>query len=355
MPGRPTQPGLPNRPPEGIDLSGRVAIYRHSDRVVYNVRNRYILKRTSYSSHNSEAATHEYIGRNSTVPVPYVYAEWLSSDRRYHFLLEARVPGYTLADCWRELSLNAKLNIAQQVVRYMVQLSDLASSTQMETVSGKRLPNNCFNPRPQDPRGTLRGRWTTDDEIFENEFYPSLRRAGLRRETISMIKRTMPRANGRFVLTHCDLYVGNVMVDPARGVVTGIIDWESGGFWPEWFQYARITHGCSDDDGEWKYMLSRLCRHFIQDAEHGRVWYDMVGSFVYDPNSAQARAWLRLLVRYLQGQASVDDLDNYQSVGVEGTENQPQQSWRSRAPSGMLNNRGGRGVEGYYSTAFGRR
>jgi hypothetical protein len=340
---------LPTKPPSGIDLRDCREIYRHGSRRVYDVRGRYILKRTRYSKDNSEVATHKYIGRNSNVPVPYVYGEWTCPDRKYHYILEGRVSGYTLADCWHVLSFEAKISIARQVARYMASLARLSPSNRMETVSGKRRMNNCFNPRPRDARGYLAERYSTDREIFDNEFKPSLQAAGVPRETIRLIKETMPRVNGRMVLTHCDLYVGNVMVDPDRALVTGIIDWESGGFWPEWFQYARITHGCSDDDGEWKYYLSMLSKAWIKDAEHGRVWYDMVTNFMYDPNDAKARAWLRLLMLYLEGRATTDDLDNYKNVVVVSTGYS-----RWAAPEGMLNNRGGRGVEGYYSMAFSR-
>ncbi|KAK4122098.1 hypothetical protein N657DRAFT_634932 [Parathielavia appendiculata] len=324
MPISSTRCGLLTTPPLGIDLSdrNRKEIYLHTDRVIEKVGNRYILKTTGNT---------------------------LSPNRRHHNILEGRVPGYTLADCWQELSLGAKLDIAQEIVNYMLQLSRF-TNWRMETVSGKRLPNNCFNPRPRDSRGYLSGRWSTDDDIFNNEFYPSLRRAGLSRETIRRIRRTMAPCWGQMVLTHCDLFVGNVMVDPKRGVITGIIDWKSGGYWPEWFQYARITHGCSKDDGEWKWMLSRASRDYIRHAEHGRVWWGMVQTFLYEPDSAEAMVWLGLLLGYLNGRVSRATLERYQGIG-EHLREQTQQ--RNRDMARMLSNRGGRGVEGYYSTVLG--
>ncbi|KAK4099525.1 hypothetical protein N658DRAFT_508569 [Parathielavia hyrcaniae] len=311
-----TRSGLPTRGPPGIDLSdrNRQTIYRHADRVVEKVGSRYILKTTSNTVNNSEAATHNFITRNTTVPVPKVYGEWLSSLRRKHNILEGRIWGFTLADCWKDLPLHARLNVAQEVAGHMRELARF-THTRMESVSGKRLPNNCFNPRPRDPRGYLSGRWSDDDDIFNNEFYIPLRRAGVSRATVAKIRRTMPPCRGELVLTHCDLFVGNVMVDPARGVVTGIIDWESGGYWPGWFQYARITQGCSDDDGEWKFLLSRMCRDDIRHAEHGRVWWHMVQTFLYEPDSAEAMVWLGLLLGHIDGRVSRATLHRYQNIG----------------------------------------
>lgn len=46
-----------------------------------------------------------------------------------------------------------------------------------------------------------------------------------------------PRADvkGDFVFCHNDLGQHNVIVDPATLKIKAIIDWEFGGFWPEWF------------------------------------------------------------------------------------------------------------------------
>jgi hypothetical protein len=41
---------------------------------------------------------------------------------------------------------------------------------------------------------------------------------------------------GDFVFCHNDLGQHNVLVDPKTLKITAIIDWEFGGFWPEWFE-----------------------------------------------------------------------------------------------------------------------
>lgn len=53
--------------------------------------------------------------------------------------------------------------------------------------------------------------------------------------------------SGRFVLTHGDLSARNIMVKD--GKITGIIDWEYSGFFPEYMEYALATviHDCIED------------------------------------------------------------------------------------------------------------
>lgn len=48
--------------------------------------------------------------------------------------------------------------------------------------------------------------------------------------------RPRPDVKGDFVFCHNDLGQHNVIVDPSTLKIKAIIDWEFGGFWPEWFE-----------------------------------------------------------------------------------------------------------------------
>ncbi|KAL2131170.1 hypothetical protein VTI74DRAFT_5457 [Chaetomium olivicolor] len=330
-------------PPSRIDFSQWTLIYDHGDRKVWKLKDELIIKRVRWFI-NSEAVTHKFITENTTVPAPPVYSEWLSPDHYYHYLLEGCIEGVTLADCWSQLTSKERISIARQVATYMAKLGRFKGAA-MQSISGEPLPNNNFIPN--NPRSYL-GRWRTDEEIFANEFYPALRRAGVDKDIITALRDTMPPCKGRLALTHCDLYVGNIMVDPLRARVTALIDWESCGFWPEWFQYARITHGCNRDDGEWKFILSKVMQEIIPFADHGRVWYDAVHSFMYIPDSLQAKAWLRLLEKYLRGEVGLSVLEKYHEMDVEKARD------KVLMDRAMLNAHGERGIGGYYSTVLGR-
>jgi aminoglycoside phosphotransferase len=312
---------VPSRPPSWFSLRDGIIIYQHGSRIVWKIRNDLILKRVLADPHLSEAATHDFLRSETSLPVPRVYAEWLSLDQRYHYLLESQIPGVSLLSCWTRLSTATKLQLARTVTAYMTQLTRFRSP-RMQSVSGTRLPNNLF--APDDPTNTtrrrehLRGRWASDTALFEAEFLPPLTAAGVPRSLVRSLRRTMPPCVSQLMFTHCDLYLGNVMVDPARGTVTAVIDWESAGFWPAWFQYARVTHGCNDEDTQWKYMLGRLMRDAIPYAEQGRVWWDAVHTLVVRPDSAAAREWVGLLVRYAKGEERIEALRAYQGLTGEG-------------------------------------
>jgi hypothetical protein len=336
---------LPNRPPTNFDFSGSKVIYHHGNRKVYKIREEYILKRVPFDI-NSEAATHRFVQSSGTsTPVPYIYDEWLSEDRKQHYILEGRIAGETVGDAWPRLSTAAKHSAARQVVTYMERLAQFRSD-RLESVAHRRVITNNFVPKPLTTH--LAGKWRTDAEIFHHEFRPALTQAGVSPSTMTLLQRTMPPCAGQLVFTHGDLYVGNVMVNPATAEITAIIDWESAGFWPAWFQYARITDGCTPVDGEWKALLSALMRNKIPHAEHGRVWWCAVQELLYDRDSGKGRAWVSLLGQYLRGEAV--DLGRYKEVEVERST-----GWFGTASRAVerFNGRRGRGAASYYSTALG--
>lgn len=43
--------------------------------------------------------------------------------------------------------------------------------------------------------------------------------------------------------THADLAPPNILVDPKEGKITGIIDWEFGGWYPEYWEYTKMYYG----------------------------------------------------------------------------------------------------------------
>lgn len=52
--------------------------------------------------------------------------------------------------------------------------------------------------------------------------------------------------------THADLHPTNILID--RGRLSGIIDWECAGYFPEYWESTRAIHGVEDDEPREKMM-----------------------------------------------------------------------------------------------------
>lgn len=73
-----------------------------------------------------------------------------------------------------------------------------------------------------------------------------------------LAERTKRRAMGKksderpFVLTHGDLCPRNIIVQGTT--ITGLVDWERSGFFPEWAEYVFAWLGCVGDESEQRWL-----------------------------------------------------------------------------------------------------
>lgn len=51
-----------------------------------------------------------------------------------------------------------------------------------------------------------------------------------------------PEGVYRVCFTHADLDPRNILVDPKDGKITGIVDWEFGGWYPEYWEYTKMFY-----------------------------------------------------------------------------------------------------------------
>lgn len=59
-----------------------------------------------------------------------------------------------------------------------------------------------------------------------------------RPELAAEYRRQLPDESA-VVFAHADVSCENILVDFASGRVTGVLDWEMAGFWPEWWEYRK--------------------------------------------------------------------------------------------------------------------
>lgn len=64
--------------------------------------------------------------------------------------------------------------------------------------------------------------------------------------------------------THADIGHDHIFVEPQTGNVTGIIDWEMAGFWPEWWEYQKALY-VSPQHTRWLINLVRSILPPYQD------------------------------------------------------------------------------------------
>lgn len=69
------------------------------------------------------------------------------------------------------------------------------------------------------------------------------------------------RTNHRIVLSHCDLTPRNILVKDGR--ITGLVDWEDSGWYPEYWEYVKFFQRPADND--WKQYAEDIFPELYHD------------------------------------------------------------------------------------------
>jgi len=69
------------------------------------------------------------------------------------------------------------------------------------------------------------------------------------------------RTDHRIVLSHCDLAPRNIIVQEVK--ITGLVDWEDSGWYPEYWEYVKFFQRPSTHD--WKRYAEHIFPEFYHD------------------------------------------------------------------------------------------
>lgn len=234
--------------------------YGVSDRGVWSVGSKLVIKERSDTHPNFEARNARFLQGNTTIPVPDIIEEWTENDGSY-FLVMRRIPGVPLSAAWPEMSEPDRDRVARQTAGYLAQLRRLHSS-QLQSLHDQPL-YSAFLFR--DGFGLPHGPLSSDDQLWQ-EMAKALQ--GISDKARHHLRSRMPPA-APYTFTHGDLTIHNVMVKD--GNVSGIIDWEAGGYFPVWWEFASTRISQGQDDRDWKALLRK---HMDDHTDAYEFWLD---------------------------------------------------------------------------------
>lgn len=172
-----------------------------------------------------DVAVQRYLRQHTDIPLPEFICAYEDDGAMY--LVSRRVPGVQM----QELSSDDDRKVVEKELRRHVQtLKGLKSDT-------PGVPGEELMVPPQrvcDIHWKLHSAWRP--------------RSGVK---------------GDFVFCHNDLGQHNVLVDPETLKITAIIDWEFGGFWPEWFEREFWTRRGNSYALEGEVDDSERCREWL--------------------------------------------------------------------------------------------
>ncbi|GLB36840.1 putative choline/ethanolamine kinase [Lyophyllum shimeji] len=183
----------------------------------------------------------------TTIPIPAV-RRVLGADQMSGIIIDY-IPGRTLAHCWPALTFWQRVRIIWIIRGYIRQLRRVrptkAGSRALFPGPVANEPEECIGPMFTEYGA---GPFASYEELtawFMHKLDVNRRVTKYPPESQRMaFDSSLP-----LVLTHLDLHPNNVIVgDDGR---VWLIDWETAGFYPQWFEYASMRAGW-DILGRWK-------------------------------------------------------------------------------------------------------
>lgn len=226
-----------------FELSSRGAVVKCSDEIVIKV--------STGSTDLTEYHNLQYLAdRAGDLPIPRPHGVVTLGWTRFMFM--SYVPGISLDKVWRGLPHESKLSVQQQLDMIFSRLRSLRQDDgpQLGGAGGEGVKDwRIMEVFSRKGITTAEGfdKWQFSAKHRVSPHYVRLLRSFLEEQNETL--------QGS-VFTHGDLKKSNVMVkqDPVDAnayTVTGIIDWEDSGFYPEYFESTMLANGqtiVSDDD-----------------------------------------------------------------------------------------------------------
>lgn len=180
------------------------------------------------------------------------------------YLFMTHVPGVTLYSRWPTLNASQKKMVANQLNDMLLALRAVPWSPGIP-LGSIASPHICKDTR----------KWTRSSSVIysEAEFNDFLLRRPRQGFSTSYVTWLQPRLrqDHRIVLTHGDLNPKNIiLLDGANDTVSisGIVDWEMGGWYPEYWDSLKAlnTRGPDDDSDWWTSLPEQINQHVAEVA-----------------------------------------------------------------------------------------
>ncbi|KAF5570578.1 phosphotransferase [Fusarium phyllophilum] len=165
-------------------------------------------------------------------------------------MISERVPGVPLVDVWQNMPEAEQTSVKEQLRAQIKQMRTL-----VQPYIGridKQPTRNIYNTTFVRHCGPFKDEGSFDTWCLDRLTGGSFQRWKWKK----VLERQRHKSTGRFVLTHGDLSPRNIMVDGST--ITGIIDWELSGFYPEYVEYAFAIGIGPGIEEWWKPVLKEV-------------------------------------------------------------------------------------------------
>ncbi|KAF3390735.1 hypothetical protein DPV78_011256 [Talaromyces pinophilus] len=208
----------------------------------------YVTK-SGYGVRPVEAEAMRLVSQHTSVPVPEVLFKSFGPD--YGYINMTLIPGMPLEKKWDKLDDETKRSVCRQIWNLILEIRTVQPPVELKglfqcAADGSPTRDPLIEDL-QEPARPLK----SDSELRDRIYERYLHFGGRRFE--SQLPDMLPRSDS-FVFTHDDIAPRNIMVDE-QNKITGILDWEYAGWYPDYWEYAQIMRPAFQ--GDWSMWMDR--------------------------------------------------------------------------------------------------
>ena len=182
----------------------------------------------------------EFVHRFTTIPVPRIIDLQLDEQSsEFTWILMERIPGVQLGEAWPHLDQVGRARVAAELKGYLEELHSLRPPTAGwigSCTGGPAYDHRIDNLAPCGPFKSVAD--------FHDYLVAPIKKCP-RPEWVTKYRQRLSDEHDT-IFIHADLSRENILVDPSTGAITGIIDWEMAGFWPDWWEYRKAMQGARE-------------------------------------------------------------------------------------------------------------
>jgi aminoglycoside phosphotransferase (APT) family kinase protein len=239
------------------------SLYQYAQRAVFRISLETVVK-INKSHDTTEVHILDHIHKHSQgLPVPTPLG--MITIGKWSYTFTCFIPGVPLDRIWDNLSPDKKSHVREQLNHHFAQLRRLPLPSDEGYLGGGLTPiciaGHRFKKKSSMPIA---------NEVYFNDFL--LDDSWLEGVHIDYLRACLP-SDHRIVMTHGDLSPLNILVESEDvPTITGIVDWETGGAYPEYWEYINAFRSSFIGQGDWCLYLPEFgIGKFFDDYARYRV------------------------------------------------------------------------------------
>jgi aminoglycoside phosphotransferase (APT) family kinase protein len=207
-----------------------------------------------------EVEAMKYVQSRTSIPIPTVIDSNFADEHRGKswFVME-RLPGCQLGEAWPTMVESARARTMQELRSYFEELHIVRSPE-------PRWIGSCSKGPAYDHRLDNLSTCGPFQSVSEfHDFLVAPVKKSPRPDWVDKYRKLLPDDHD-IIFAHADVSWENILVDPETGKVTGILDWEMAGFWPEWWEYRKALYAARCQPW-WIDFLKNIIKEYPREAE----------------------------------------------------------------------------------------